>query len=59
MKGFFRPAAALLIRMQYKSKLPILAAFFCVPLAIALFSPPAGWTSPSAMAIAATFAFAW
>jgi methyl-accepting chemotaxis protein len=59
MKVFFRPAAALLIRMQYKSKLPILASFFCVPLAIALLAPPTGWMSPSAIAIAATFAFAW
>jgi methyl-accepting chemotaxis protein len=59
MKGFFRPAAALLIRMQYKSKLPILAALFCVPLAIALLAPPTGWTSPSALGIAASLAFAW
>jgi len=59
MNWFFRPAAALLIRMQYKSKLPILASLFCVPLAIALLAPPAGWSSPSAWGIAATFAFAW
>lgn len=56
MNGFFRPAAALLIRMQYQSKLPILAALFCLPLAIALLAPPTSWTSPSALAIAATLA---
>ena len=59
MNWFFRPAAALLIRMQYKAKLPILASFFCLPLAIALVLPPTGWASPSALAIAVTFAFAW
>ncbi|APV51169.1 hypothetical protein BWI17_16670 [Betaproteobacteria bacterium GR16-43] len=59
MNWFFKPAAALLIRMQYKSKLPILASFFCVPLVIALVYPPTSWHSPSAIAIAVTFLFAW
>jgi len=59
MNAFFRPATALLIRMGYRSKLPILASLFCVPLVIAVVFPPASWLAPSALAIAATLAFAW
>ncbi|MBA2689809.1 MAG: hypothetical protein H0U63_03300, partial [Burkholderiales bacterium] len=59
MNWIFSPAVSVLLPMSNKIKMTLAGILFTVPLAIALLAPPLTWPSAEAIAIVATFAFAW
>jgi methyl-accepting chemotaxis protein len=59
MKWLFAPAITVLMQRRNNVKFTLAGAFFCVPLAIALWGPVPTWDSPQGIAIAVTFALAW
>jgi methyl-accepting chemotaxis protein len=59
MKWIFAPAIAILMHQRNLVKMGLIGVFFSIPFAIGLFSPPQSWGSWSAIAMIATFAFAW
>ena len=59
MKWLFAPAITVLMHRRNNVKFTLAGAFFCVPLAIALFAPPPAWDSVSGVALIVTFVLAW
>jgi len=59
MKALFAPAIAVCARMRNIVKLPLIGAFFTLPLAIAAATGAIAWSSPAGWAVVATYAFAW
>ena len=59
MKWLLAPAMNLVIRWPNSVKLPLIAALFTLPLAIALWASPLPLWSGVSIAIAAAYAFAW
>ncbi|HEY4998778.1 MAG TPA: methyl-accepting chemotaxis protein, partial [Usitatibacter sp.] len=59
MRWILAPAMKYVILLRNEVKLPLLAALFTLPLAIALHANPPAWLSSTSLAIAATYALAW
>ena len=59
MKWFFAPVIALLMHQRNRVKFTLAGVVFCVPLAIAVFTPPDAWLSWRGAALIASFVFAW
>ena len=59
MKWIFAPAISILMHQRNLVKMGLIGVFYSVPFAIGLFAPPQSWSSWSAIAMIATFAFAW
>src|SRR5688572_14750799 len=59
MEWIFEPAIRVLMHWRNRVKMPLAGAVFCIPLAIAVFWPPAAWSSGAGLALIATFVFAW
>jgi hypothetical protein len=59
MKWIFAPAISILMHQRNLVKMGLIGVFFSIPFAIGLFAPPQSWGSWSAIAMIATFAFAW
>jgi len=59
MKWIFAPAITILMHQRNLVKMGLIGVFFTIPIAIGFFAPPQSWSSWSAIAVVATFAFAW
>ena len=59
MKWIFEPAIRVLMHWRNRVKMPLAGLVFCVPLAIAIFERPTGWSTGWGIALAVTFALAW
>jgi methyl-accepting chemotaxis protein len=59
MKWLFTPAITVLMHRRNNVKFTLAGAFFCVPLAIALWGAPPAWGSAPGIAIIVTFVLAW
>ena len=59
MKALFAPAIAVCARTRNIVKLPLIGAFFTLPLAVAAATGAIAWSSPAGWTVVATYLFAW
>jgi methyl-accepting chemotaxis protein len=59
MKALFAPAITVLMHQRNHVKFTLAGAFFCVPLAVAVWHASPAWDSAAGIAIIVTFALAW
>jgi methyl-accepting chemotaxis protein len=59
MKWLFAPAIAILMHWRNHVKFTLAGAFFCIPLALAVWGGPLEWASARGVALIASFIFAW
>ena len=59
MKWLFAPAITILMHRRNNVKFTLAGAFFCIPLALALWGPPLQWGSARGIAVIVSFVFAW
>src|SRR5258706_6264653 len=59
MKAIFNPLIALLMHQRNNVKMPLAGVLFSIPLAIAVFLPPPGWSSTAGLWMIAIFNLAW